>query len=107
VKQMEASEVSEIIEREVNGNWSLSNAHGVDLKRCLVPPVKKTYEDSFKEGVTIELWLVLEEIPEDKSGYKIVYDENSAMFGLAINGAHAHDVFIGFYGTFLETLEGM
>lgn len=104
---MEASEVSEIIERAISGHWSLSNAHGVDLKRCLVPPIKKTYEDSFREGETIELWLVLEEIPADKSGYKIVYDERSGMFGLATNGAHAHGVFIGFYGTFLETLEGM
>ena len=104
---MKASEVSEIIEREINGNWSLSNAHGVDLKRCLVPPIKLTYDDSFKEDETIELWLVLEEIPEDKSGYKIVYDERSGMFGLATRGAHAQDVFIGFYGTFLETLEGM
>jgi len=104
---MEASEVSEIIEREVNSNWSLSNAHGVDLKRCLVLPNKKTYEDSFRQGETIELWLVLEEIPEDRSGYKIVYDEKSAMFGLAVNSAHADDVFIGFYGTFLETLKGM
>lgn len=104
---METSEVSEIIEREIDGDWSLSNAHGVDLKRCLVPPVKKTYDDSFKEGETIELWLVLEEVPEDKSGYKIVYDEKSGMFGLATNGAHGQDVFIGFYGTFLDTLEGM
>lgn len=104
---MEASEVSAIIEREINGNWSLSNAHGVHLKRCLIPPAKQLYEDSFKEGETIELWLVLEEIPEDKSGYKIVFDERSRMFGLAIEGAHKHDVFIGFYGTFLETLEGM
>jgi hypothetical protein len=104
---MEASEVSEIIEHEINGNWSLSNAHGVDLRRCLVPPIKRLYDDSFKEGETIELWLVLEEIPEDKSGYQIVFDEKSCMFGLAIGGAHEYDVFIGFYGTFLETLEGM
>jgi hypothetical protein len=105
---MKAFEVSEIIEREVAGNWSLSNAHGVDLKRCLiVPPVKRVYEDSFKEGETLELWLVLEEIPESNSGYKIVFDEASGMFGLAISGTHNNDVFIGFYGTFLETLEGM
>ncbi|HYX71806.1 MAG TPA: hypothetical protein VE732_03480 [Nitrososphaera sp.] len=104
---MESSEISEIIEREINDNWSLSNAHGVELKRCLVPPTKLVYQDSFKEGETIELWLVLEEIPEDKSGYKIIFDEESRMFGLATGGAHGHDVFIGFYGTFLETLEGM
>jgi len=104
---MEASEVSAIIEHEIAGKWSLSNAHGVDLRRCLVPPTRQLYEDSFKEGGRIELWLVLEEIPEDKSGYKIVFDEGSRMFGLAIEGAHKHNLFIGFYGTFLETLAGM
>ena len=30
-----------------------------------------------------------------------------ARFGLAIAGQPEHDVFIGFYGTFLEALEGM
>jgi hypothetical protein len=69
--------------------------------------VKRVYEDSFKEGETLGLWLVLEEIPESNSGYKIVFDEASGTFGLAISGAQDNDVFIGFYGTFLETLEGM
>ena len=105
--EMNASEISKIIEREIDGDWSRSNAHGVDLKRCLVAPVKHTYRDSFKEGETIELWLVLEEVPEDKSGYKIVFDEQTRMFGLATSGFDQPDMFIGFYGTFLATLEGM
>jgi hypothetical protein len=104
---MEASEVSRIIEDEIDGNWSVSNAHGVELKRCLVTPTKHAYEDSFKEGETIYLWLVLEEIPEDRSGYKIVFDDESRAFGLAIGNAHDRNVFVGFYGTFLETLQGM
>ena len=105
---MNAFEVSEIVERELGGDWSPSNAHGVDLKRCLVaPPVKRLYEDGIKEGKSMELWLVLEEIPEHNSGYKIVFDEDTRMFGLAISGAHGNDVFIGLHGTFRETLEGM
>lgn len=104
---MNASEISEIIEREIDGKWSLSNAHGVDLKRCLVAPVKQTYQDSFAEGATLELWLVLEEVPEDKSGYKIVFDEQERMFGLAMSVVDQPDMFLGYYGTFLNTLEGM
>ena len=104
---MKASEVSEIIEHEIAGNWSLSNAHGVDLKRCLVVPTKQIYEDSFNQGETIELWLVLEEVPEDQSGYKIVFGEESRMFGLATKGFRNEDVFLGYHGTFLETLHGM
>ncbi len=104
---MEASEITKIIESEINGNWSLSNAHGVDLKRCLVTPAKRIYEDGFNQSEKLELWLVLEEIPEDESGYKIVFDEKSRMFGLSTSGWHEYDSFLGFYGTFLETLESM
>ena len=104
---MEASEISELIEREIGGNWSLSNAHGVDLRRCLVEPTKRVYEDSFRRGEMIELWLVLEEVPEDQSGYKIVFDEGSQMFGLATSNVAGPDVFLGYYGSFLETLEAM
>jgi hypothetical protein len=104
---VKAAEVSELIEREINGDWWLSNAHGVDLRRCLVTPAVRVYEDSFRDGETLELWLVLEEAPEDESGYKIVFDEKSGAFGLAARGFGQRDVFLGFYGTFLDTLEGM
>ncbi len=104
---MKASEISNIIMREINGNWSLSNAHGVDLKLCLVTPTKQIYDDSFNQNETLELWLVLEEIPENNSGYKIVFDEKTTIFGLATSGFQERDVFLGFYGSFLETLESM
>jgi hypothetical protein len=103
---MEAKEISQIIEWELNGDWSLSNAHGVDLKRCLVTPILQTY-DNFNQTETLGLWLVLEEMSDDKSGYKIVFDEKSKMFGLAMSSFGKHYIFLGFYGTFLETLEGM
>src|SRR5215211_6685835 len=103
---MEAKEISQIIERELKGNWSLSNAHGVDLKRCLVNPILQRY-DNFNQTENLRLWLVLEEMPDDKSGYKIVFDEKSKMFGLAMSSFGGCDIFLGFYGTFLETLEGM
>jgi hypothetical protein len=106
VDTMEAKEISQIIEAELNGDWSLSNAHGVDLKRCLVNPSLQTY-DNWNQSETLRLWLVLEEMPDDKSGYKIVFDEKSKMFGLATTGFGQRDTFLGFYGTFLETLEGM
>jgi len=40
-------------------------------------------------------------------GYKIVFDDDSLMFGLATCGQSGSDVFIGFHGIFLETLTGM
>lgn len=103
---MTPEEVTQNIEKEINGQWSLSNAHGVDLRRCLVSPTKKIYEDMADKS-SIQLWLVLEESPENQSGYKIVMDEETRDFGLAIISDKNENIFIGFYGSFLETLEAM
>jgi hypothetical protein len=96
-------EIKAVIEQEIGGDWSRSNLHGCDLHRCLVEPVKRQYENSFKKGEELTLWLVLEECPEEPdTGYKIVFDEETGDFGLVTSGA-----FIGFYGTFLKTFESM
>ena len=99
---MTAAELSALLESEIDGNWSLSNAHGVDLRRCLVEPQKRMYRDSMDGASRLQLWLVLEEDPASHSGYEIVFDDQSMTFGLATG-----DLFLGLYGTFLETLENM
>jgi hypothetical protein len=104
---MTANEVREKVEREISGNWDRPNPHGVDLRRSVLTPELKDYEDSSHEGSQLALWLVLEEHPGTDSGYKIVYDDRRDQYGLAITGQHRRDVFIGYYGTFLETLYAM
>ena len=42
---MTGDTVRELVEREVVGNWSLTNAHDCDLRRCLVPPELRDYDD--------------------------------------------------------------
>ena len=46
---------------------------------------------------------MLEERPETRDGYKIVYDDETRQVGLATGNR----VFIGFYGTFIQTLDAM
>ncbi len=106
---MEAVEITKIIENEIAGNWHHPNVHGVDLKKCLVLPTKQNYKNPTKnnQSETIELWLVLEELPESKGGYKIIFDEQSRRFGLAIEDTENKNVFLGLYGTFLQTLDAM
>jgi hypothetical protein len=116
---MLADDVWKKVEAEIAGNWERSNAHGVDLRKCVVrPPVSNEYQESFVLSHKIDaqgrkvvdrwgerprnLWLVLEEHPGTKSGYAIVYREETDVFGLALAGA-----VVGYYGTFLETLEAM
>ncbi|WP_421921179.1 hypothetical protein [Marinifilum sp.] len=103
---MNIEDVKNIIKEELKDNPDLSNAHGVELDRCLIEPVKQTYLDSFNDNREIRLWTVLEET-EDGNGYKIIYDQEDNMFGLGIKSNKDELVFIGYYGTFVETLKGM
>lgn len=100
---MTAEQVESRVRRELGDLWPLPIRHDLDLTRCLVlPPVKEIFADSFTDDEPLELWLVLDERPEVEGGYKIVYDEADDIFGLVIG-----NTFIGYYGSFLETLQGM
>lgn len=108
---MTGEDVSALIEREIGGEWSRTNAHGCVLRRCLVAPVQVEFEDcggqlSDNAARLVSLWLVLEERPEDRTGYKIVFGEKEGLFGLAMS-VKPRDVFLGFYGTFLDAYDGM
>jgi hypothetical protein len=106
---MTSAEVRAIIEAEIGGDWSQSNAHAVDLRRCLLQPRKVICRNTFPkldDGKPLSLWIVLEEMPGTRDGYLIVFDERQRMFGLAIWDGDT-PVFLGFYGSFLNTLQGM
>jgi hypothetical protein len=106
---MTAAEVRAIIRAEVGGDWSQSNAHGIDLRKCLVEPRKVACHNTFPKlngGKLLQLWIVLEETPGKTDGYLIVFDEGQRVFGLA-DWAGDTLVFLGFHGSFLNTLQGM
>jgi hypothetical protein len=107
---MTSEEVRQLVEQQINGRWDLRNDHNCDLRKCLVVPKKKKYLDPDNEYQEIEFWLVLEEDPETRNGYKIIYDEKEGMFGLAAGPEtekYRHPVFIGYYGDFPETYMSM
>ncbi len=103
---MTPEQVASIIKSELDGKHSVPNWHGVSLEKCLVNPVLTDLEDSFNDGNVVSMWLVLEERPDEKDGYKVVYDPVENEFGLATPGKNI-PVFISYYGSFIETLAGM
>jgi hypothetical protein len=106
---MTAADVRAIIESEIGGDWSQTNAHGVDLRRCLIPPRKVKCRNTFPKlrgGKPLSLWIVLEETPGTRDGYLIVFDGKRNTFGLADWDGDT-PVFLGFHGSFLNTLQGM
>jgi hypothetical protein len=106
---MTPDEVRVIVEAEIGNDWSRSNSHGVDLKACLVTPRMISCRNTFPQlegGRPLDLWIVLEETPSKRDGYFIAFDERTRKFGLAI-GSGDVPVFLGYHGSFLDTLEGM
>lgn len=73
----------------------------------MVTPERRLFADARDDNQPREMWLVLEEVPNTHSGYKIVFDEHARKFGLAIEGKDGQDVWIGNYGSFIETFDGM
>ena len=103
---MTRQEVKNIINKELEGQSDLTNAHGINLNDCLIAPIKESYLSSVEESITLELWTVLEETT-DRSGYKITFDETDCTFGLGIMTDKNELMDIGTYGTFIDTLKGM
>ena len=100
---MTPKEISKLIEKEINGDWSTSNAHNCDLKRCLIRPKKRKllFSIEFRDA-----WIVLEEKPETLEGYKIYFDEENKKFGLAGQSGSLISVYNS-HDTFLEAFKSM
>jgi hypothetical protein len=100
---MTPKEISKLIEKEINGDWSISNAHGCDLKKCLVRPKKRR----LKYGSEIrDYWIVLEEIPETLEAWKVFYDEETNKFGLA-GYSEPFGYVCNFHDTFIAAFKSM
>jgi hypothetical protein len=106
---MESTEVEARVRTEVDGKWTRSNAHGVDLAKSLVAPerIRCRSLDAGAQGEELDLWLVLTEIPESRDGYLIVCDESAKEFGLAMPTTEGYVAFLGWYGGFWDAFEGM
>ena len=105
---MNGNELRTAIENEIAEDWSRTNGHGCDLRRCLVEPARMAFDDVVDPSHKVQLWLVLEEDFQNCSGYKVVYDEHTGMFGLACRLESGGDGYLGPYGdTFLEAFDAM
>jgi len=101
---MTSDEVEIIIKSEIGDKLDITNLHGINLTECLVKPVRQKYISAFDNSQTFDLWTVL---IESEDGYRIFYDEAENTFGLATKSHNNELMYLGNYGTFLETLEGM
>ena len=99
------------IEKEIGDRWSETNWHGLDLKKCLVEPrlvsVRNTFPVYRPKPRILNLWLVLEEFPERKKGYLILFNHDRDVFGLGKWSEEDEIYLVGYYGSFWSTFMGM
>jgi hypothetical protein len=95
--RVQASDISNLIENEI-ANLSRPLKSHFNLRQCLISPKRAAFV-SQPENDTWDLWIVFEEQPDK---YKIVFDEFSKQFGVA-----SENLFLGFEGTFVQTLEAI
>ena len=104
---MTSREVAARVRREIGDQLDATYPHGVDLRHCLVPPRRATFVTAWDERATLEAWVVLEETPGGPGGHLIAYDEAEDAYGLADTRRDGRLCFLGYYGDFLTTLNGM
>ena len=101
--------ISDKIKNEIKDN-PIDNWHGItidNISKHLIPPLLENYFDPMDENVSYQYWTVLEEFPEDKSGYTIFFVPNEEEFGLGMHGNSDQMISLGIYGSFIEALNGM
>jgi hypothetical protein len=108
---MTAEEVANRVDSELASCRRLDNLHGIDLENIgtfRVPPTRREFTDPSAKS-TCRAWVVIDEAPDSQTrGYLVVLDEASGRFGLAVKrGPGQAGVFIGVYGTLVETLNAM
>ena len=106
-------EIEHDIARELANTPTLNNSHGISLDNIanyrVVPPQFGVFDDACDNTgeLSLDAWIVLDECPDSNSqGYLIVYVPEEQMYGLAIK-CDPNPVFIGCYGTFLDTIVAM
>lgn len=101
--------ITDKIAKEIRGS-QINNHHGItesNIGHYLCPPILENYIDNSAEEKVCPVWTVLEEHPETKSGYTIVYDPEFDEFGLGMHGADDKLYYLGRYGSLIETLNSM
>ena len=103
---MTGADVTRLIEAEVAGDWDRENLHGCTVRRCLIEPERRTVLNP-PDGDPVDVWIVLEEEPETRDGYKVIYDDVNESFGLAYPDRKGVSTLVGLYGSFLTAYDGM
>jgi hypothetical protein len=66
---IDTEKIKQIIADEVGEQGFITNWHGINIVDFLVEPYLQVCEDSFVEGQTLDLYVVLKEVLDSEEGY--------------------------------------
>lgn len=101
---MTSEEVEKLILNQIENKWDISNLHGINLTECILKPFKQKYIYALDKSQSFNLWTVL---IESENGYRVFYDEDKNMFGLATKSENDELLYLSCYGNFLDAIENM
>ena len=109
---MTSDEVQALVREQIGSNWAGKNLHDIRVSESLIPPaeVEMVYP-TVRNGQRVEhlqtVWLLLEE-HADKTGYKLIFDEEDSMFGLAVPGKKGEpSVVVSSFSSFMDAFNGL
>lgn len=96
-----------MIEAEIGGDYSITNAHACDLTKCLVRPKRRNVRFYGRaESQIREVWIVLEEEPDSLDGFKIFFDEDNRTFGL-VQDSDPYGLACNVHKSFIDSFKSM
>jgi hypothetical protein len=104
---MTPEEVRALVFRQIGGQWARRNAHGCDLRECLVDPPERLALVKAIDETNTEGWLVLRKNAAGGPGYAVVYHEEPGEFGLTQFAEGWAPCLLGLYGEFFDAFDAM
>ena len=102
---MSEKEIHQLIEQELRGAPNGGLWEKPEFLSRLVRPRKMPFLVDMDWNHALDLWLVYENT-DDGFEFKVVYDETTSKFGLAVSlGGYNRDLVLCFYPSFLDTLK--
>jgi hypothetical protein len=109
-----SDDVIGVIEAELQSATETARAAIEPRRRSFGPPrrisaIRRTVQDGEVHDALATVWLIFEEVPGAREGYRIVFDEEAGIFGLATVGfpKDEHLVLLGWYGSFVAAFKSM
>jgi hypothetical protein len=105
LKHFSEEAIRQIIEQELRGASNEELWENAEILSGFVRPRKMSFLVDLDWNQSLDLWLVYEHV-DDGFEFKIVYDEATGKFGLAIApGGFNQDLVLCFYSSFHDTLK--